>query len=167
MATFVRNDMTWSAIRISSERAEVEWIPTKVQETTIDNIYKPPPSRHSPSSLPAPAVYTGDFNSHHTDWGYSSSSTDGDFLVDLASTAEATLLYDPKEPHTFYSAQWNSTTNPDLAFAKWHNNQPFPVRHIPDMFPRSHHRPSLITIPSLVQPVQGRDASLLCFRKAN
>ena len=82
-------------------------------------------------------------------------------VTSWASTAEATLLYDPKEPRTFYSARWNSATNPDLAFAKWHNNQPFPVRHILDMFPRSHHRSSRITIPSLVQPVQGN------FRKAN
>lgn len=35
------------------------------------------------------------------------------------------------------------------------------------MFPRSHHRPSLITIPSLVQPVQGRDVKRWNFRKAN
>ncbi|CAM4690332.1 unnamed protein product [Leuciscus chuanchicus] len=68
---------------------------------------------------------------------------------------------------TFYSARWNSTTNPDLAFPKWHNNQPLPVRHILDMFPRSHHRPSLITIPTMVQPVQGRDAKRWNFRKAN
>ena len=104
--------MTWSAIGISPARAEVEWITTKVQDTTIVNyllstIYKPPPIRLSPSSLPdvpAPAVYAGDFHSHQTDWGYSSSSTDGDFLIDWASTAEATLLYGPKEPSTFYSA---------------------------------------------------------------
>ena len=108
-----------------------------------------------------------DFNSHHTEWGCSNYSADGDFLVDWASTAEVTLLYDPKEPRTFYSARSNSSTNPDLAFEKWHNNQPLPVRHILDMFPRSHHRPSLITIPSLFQPVQGRDANRWNYRKAN
>lgn len=35
------------------------------------------------------------------------------------------------------------------------------------MFPRSHHQPSLITIPSLVQPVPGRDVKRWNFRKAN
>ena len=40
------------------------------------------------------------------------------------------------------------------------------VRRILDMFPRSHHRLSLITIPSLVQPVQGRDVKRWNFRKA-
>ncbi|TKS82867.1 hypothetical protein D9C73_016976 [Collichthys lucidus] len=125
IATFVRKDMGWSAAGQSPEGAEIEWIATKVQNTTIVNIYKPPPSRLIPSSrldVPAPTGYAGDFNSHHTDWGYSSCNADGDSLVDWASTVDAILLYDPKEPCTFYSAQWNSTTNPDLAFAKCHNN---------------------------------------------
>ena len=68
MATFVRNDMAWSAIGKSPERAEVEWITTKVQGITIVNIYKPPLSRLIPSSLPdvpAPAVYAGDLNNQY------------------------------------------------------------------------------------------------------
>lgn len=55
-------------------------------------------------------------------------------------------------------------TNPDLAFA---NSQSLPVRHILDMFPWSHYQPSLITIPSVVQSVQGRDVKRWNFRKAN
>lgn len=82
IATFVRNGLPWAAAGQSP------------------NIYKPPPSRLAPSTLPdvpAPAVYTGDLNSHHTNWGYSNFNTDGDSLVDWASTVYATLLYDPKE----------------------------------------------------------------------
>ena len=52
MATFVRKDMAWSAAGQSPEGAEIEWINTKVQDTSIINIYKPPPSRLVPSSLP-------------------------------------------------------------------------------------------------------------------
>ena len=44
----------------------------------------------------------GDFNSHHIEWGYSSSSAGGDLQVDWASTSEATLLYDPKELHFLF-----------------------------------------------------------------
>ncbi|TKS86198.1 hypothetical protein D9C73_020315 [Collichthys lucidus] len=54
---------------------------------------------------------------------------------------------------------------PDLAFVKCHNNQSLPVRRILNMFP--HRRPSLITIPLLVQPVQGRDVKRWNFRTAN
>ncbi|KAM3624871.1 uncharacterized protein V6R79_003152 [Siganus canaliculatus] len=54
-----------------------------------------------------------------------------------------------------------------MAFAKCHNNQSLPVRRILDMFPCSHHRPSLITIPSLVHPVPGRDVKRWNFRNAN
>lgn len=169
IATFVRKGMAWSAAGQSPEGAAIEWLSTKVHDITIINIYKPPPSRLVPSSLPdtpAPAVYAGDFNSHHIDWGYSKSNSDGDVLVNWASTVDATLLYDPKEPCTFYSARWNSTTNPDLAFVKW-NTQPLPVRCTLDIFPRSHHRPSLITIPSMVQATQGKNVKRWNFRKAN
>ncbi|KAM3594130.1 uncharacterized protein V6R79_002799 [Siganus canaliculatus] len=82
IATFVRKDMAWSAAGQSPESEEIKWITTKVQDTTIVIVYKPPPSRL-------------------------------------------------------------------------------------DMFPRSHHLPSLITIPSLVQPVPGRDVKRWNFQKAN
>lgn len=106
IATFVLNDIAWSAVAQSTEDAEVEWITTKVQDTTIVTIYKPPPGRLYPISLPdapASAVYAGAFNSHHTDWANSSSNADGDFLADWALIMDATLLYDP-EPCTVYSA---------------------------------------------------------------
>ena len=67
---------------------------------TIPQYLQTTPSRLAPSTLPdvpAPAVYTGNLNSHHTNWGYSNFNTDGDSLVDWASTVYATLLYDPKE----------------------------------------------------------------------
>ena len=117
----MKSDATWTAVSQSADDAEVEWIAINVQDTTIVNVYKPPPCRLVKGSLPdvpTPALYAGDFNSRHTDWGYTNTNEDGAFLVECASVVDATLLYDPKEPSTFYSARWNCNTNPDLAFSK-------------------------------------------------
>ena len=126
MVTFVRTGITWSAVKRSPPDSNIEWLVTEVQETTIANVYKPPPSELYPTSLPslpAPAIYAGDFNCQHTDWGYKQTTKDGETLSDWASTAEAVLLYDPKEHPSFFSARWNTYTNPDLAFAVYLGSQ--------------------------------------------
>ena len=120
------------------------------------------------SSLPpvtAPAIYAGDFNCQHPDWGCNYTTQDGRTLSDWASNAEALLLFDPKEPPSFFSACWN--TNPDLAFAVCSSNDPKPERRVIGRFSCSHHRPSVIKVPSLVQPVAGKPVKRWNFRKAN
>ena len=147
MATFVRTGITWSAVKRSPLDSNIEWLVTEFQETTIVNVYKPPPSELYPTSLPsvpAPAFYAGDFNCQHTDWGYKQTTKDGETLSDWASSAEAVLLHDPKEPPSFFSARWNTYTNPDLTFAVGRSCDPKPERRIIDRVPRSHHRPSII-----------------------
>lgn len=56
---------------------------------------------------------------------------------------------------------------PDLAFAVCWSNDPKPERRIPDRFPHSHHRPSIIKVPSLVKPVPEKPVKRWNFRKAN
>ena len=129
MATFVRTGITWSAIKRSPPYSNIEWLVTEVQETTIVNVDKPPQSELYPTSLPsvpAPAIYAGDFNCQHTYWGYKHTIKDGDTLSDWASSTEAVLLYEPKEPPSFFSARWNTYTNPDLAFAVGRSCDPKP-----------------------------------------
>ena len=170
LATFIKEDVSWSPAGQCRDEAEIEWIATMVQETTVVNVYKPPPSRLEQGSLPdspAPAVYAGDFNCWHTDWGYKSSTQDGEFLAEWFSSADAVLLFDPKEHSSFISGRWNTETNPDLAFAKVIGHKPLPVRRILDRFPRSQHRPSLITTPSLVLSTEGKPVRRWNFRKAN
>ncbi|KAI4804790.1 hypothetical protein KUCAC02_026405, partial [Chaenocephalus aceratus] len=170
VATFVRTEISWSASSQSPPGSNIEWLVTKIQETSVVNVYKPPPSELSTTSLPsitAPAIYAGDFNCQHTDWGYNYTTPNGVALSEWASNTDALLLYDPKEPPTFFSARWNTSTNPDLAFATCHSNDPIPVRRVLDRFPRSHHRPSIIKVPSLVEPVPGKPVKRWNFRKAN
>ncbi|KAI4820443.1 hypothetical protein KUCAC02_028420 [Chaenocephalus aceratus] len=170
VATFVRTEISWSASSQSPPCSNIEWLVTKIQETSVVNVYKPPPSELSTTSLPpitAPAIYAGDFNCQHTDWGYNYTTPNGVALSEWASNTDALLLYDPKEPPTFFSAHWNTSTNPDLAFAICHSIDLIPVRRVLDRFPRSHHRPSIIKVPSLVEPVPGKPVKRWNFRKAN
>ncbi|KAI4827516.1 hypothetical protein KUCAC02_030905, partial [Chaenocephalus aceratus] len=170
VATFVRTEISWSASSQSPPGSNIEWLVTKIQETSVINVYKPPPSELSTTSLPsitASAIYAGYFNCQHTDWGYNYTTPNGVALSEWASNTDALLLYDPKEPPTFFSARWNTSTNPDLAFATCHSNDPIPVRRVLDRFPRSHHRPSIIKVPSLVEPVPGKPVKRWNFRKAN
>ena len=141
MATFVRTELSWTAISQSPPGSNIEWLVTKIQETSVVNVYKPPPSVLTASSLPsvtAPAIYAGDFNCQHPDWGYN-----------------------------FFSAHWNTYTNPDLAFAVCSSNDPKPERRVIGTFPCLHHRPSVIKVPSLVQPVAGKPVKRSNFRKTN
>ena len=55
-----------------------------VDDYGIINVYKPPPTRLQASDLPAlprPVLYAGDFNCPHVNWGYRTSSADGECLV--------------------------------------------------------------------------------------
>ena len=64
----------------------------ETHRTTDDNLkmpgcllagYKPPPFELYPTSLrsvPAPAIYAGDFNCQHTDWGYKQTTKDAERL---------------------------------------------------------------------------------------
>ena len=124
-----------------------------VDNYKIVNVYKPPPTRMQASDLPAfphPCLYAGDFNCHHVDWGYDNSNPDGECLAGWASANNFTLLYSPKEAASFHSGRWKTDTNPDLAFASVDLDSRLPDRRILGKFPRSQHRPSLISYPNLL-----------------
>ena len=170
IATFIREDQKWTCLEQSAEDSELEWTAVKVQEETIINVYKPPPTRLSTPALPAfshPCIYAGDFNCQHTEWGYSRTNPDGICLVEWASVNNLSLLYDPKEPDSFWSGRWNTSTNPDLAFVSPTDAQQLPTRRVLEKFPRSQHRPSLITYSPLVTPTPCRPVRRWNFRKAD
>ena len=136
---------------------------------TIVNIYKPPPTRLTPTLLPSfgnQCMYAGYFNGQHSEWGHHMCSADGDALIAWASANNLTLLYDPKEPASFHSQGWNSDTNPDLAFAHTADTG-IPTRRVLDKFPRSQHRPSLISSPCLAAPIACKPVKRWNFRKAS
>ena len=97
--------------------------------------------------FPHPCLYVGNFNCRHADWGYDNNSPDGECLTGWASINCLVLLYNAKDAASFYSGHWNTGTNPDLAFASVGPNSRLPDRRVLEKFPRSQHRPSLITPP--------------------
>ena len=67
LATFVRQDIEWSLETQSEDYSQLEWLAVKVQNVTIINVYKPPPTHLTRASLPLvnhPCIYAGDFNCH-------------------------------------------------------------------------------------------------------
>ena len=121
------------------------------------------------TSLPVfdtPFIYAGKFNCQQTDWGYNNISPDGECLAVWAANNDMTLLQDFKGNFTFHLGSWKSETNPDLAFARTETTCRILGRRVLEKFPRSQHRPSLITashrIATTGKPVKRRN-----FRKAN
>ena len=153
----------------SPPTSEIEWLCVDVDGYKIVNIYKPPPTRLRTLDLPVfphPCLYAGDFNCRHADWGYDDNSPDGECLAGWASINCLALLYNAKDAASFYSGRWNTGTNPDLAFASVGPNSRLPDRRVLDKFPRSQHRPSLITPPRFAMAVPSMPVKRWNFRKA-
>ena len=71
IATFVSQDATWSTVARSYSNSEIEWLAIRIDGMAIVNIYKPPPTRLTPTSLPSfgnQCIYAGDFNCQHIEW---------------------------------------------------------------------------------------------------
>ena len=125
----------------------------------IVNVYKPPLTQLQAYDLPVfphPVLYAGDFNCPHANWGYRTSSADGECLVAWASLNGLVPLHDPKNVVNFHSGRWNTGTNPDLAFVSVDPDSRVPNKRILEKFPRSQHRPSLIVAPRLALPVPSK-----------
>ena len=130
----------------------------EVESTTVINVYKPPVRVLKKSDIPIfppPCIYAGNFNCHSTAWGYQANSPNGSALEDWASIADVTLLHDPHQSDSFRSGRWNTTSNPDLAFANV--TITLPQCLVLDPFPRSQHRTSFITPYNLVEPIPTKD----------
>ena len=68
-ATYVRSDIADAELLESATIFDT----IRVGSYKITNVYKPPPTDWTNAALPAhqhPAIYVGDFNSHHATWGY-------------------------------------------------------------------------------------------------
>ena len=141
--------------------SEIEWLCVDVDDYKNVNIYKPPPTRLQVSNFQVffhPCLYAGDFNCPHVDWGYNKSSVDGKCLLAWANSNSPALLHNPKDKSSFHSGRWNTDTNPDLAFTSVGPDSRLPHRRVLKKFPRSQHRPSLITPPRF--PCQYRESLL-------
>ncbi|KAI5732229.1 hypothetical protein M8J77_023660 [Diaphorina citri] len=97
---------------------------------------------------PHPAVYIGDFNSHHELWKYANNDENGELLTSWSELNNTYLLFDAKDNPTSHSAAWNRGYNPDLCFVSTNeHNQPLhALRIVLSNFPRSQHRIVIVDI---------------------
>ena len=171
IATLVRNDLSAIAIGRSRDDSETEWITISINgEISITNIYKPPNTPFEPPPrYEHPAIYSGDFNCHHTSWGYSRNDPDGEALYERSSLYDLKVLYDPNQSKTFRSAIWNTFTNPDLTFYTHDSNSslPHPAHNVIGNFPKSQHRPTVICHPALIEYTPTTQLSRWNFNKAD
>uniref|UniRef100_H3AEF4 Endonuclease/exonuclease/phosphatase domain-containing protein n=1 Tax=Latimeria chalumnae TaxID=7897 RepID=H3AEF4_LATCH len=129
----------------------------RVGHFRVANVYKPPshPWR-TPNilpKLPHPAIYVGDFNSHHTTWGYRESDQNGVDLFDWALLHDLHLIRDPKQRGTFHSARWKQDYSPDLTWITSTGNHPLQaISSVLKNFPHSQHRP-ILTIVGVTIPI--------------
>jgi len=68
------------------------------------NVYKLPSlhwGQNTPTTFDHPVLYVGNFNSHHSMWGYADTSADADTLVEWATHNNLTLINDARQ------APWN------------------------------------------------------------
>ena len=169
LATFVRERLKWTLFHQSPPTSQTERLWVDVNGYKIVNVYKPPPIRLQVSDLPVfpdPCLYADDFNCQHVDWDYDANSADGECLVGWASTNNLALLHNPKHAASFHSCRWNTSTNPDLALVGIDSDSRLSDRHVLEMFPRSQHRPSLITLLRFACPVPSKSVKRWNFRKA-
>lgn len=143
IATYVRSDFR----DISTIQS---WVTTNIFISTIKasnnyiNIYKPPNVNWPPHVLPTsphPAIYAGDFNSHHTAWKYDISDNNGTDLMDWIELNNLHLIFNPKDIGTFHSARWKKYFNPDLYIVSSNSlHKPLQTtRTVMSIFPHSQH----------------------------
>lgn len=100
--TFVNLDLNQKGVkRIEGNKHTVD---IEVGNTKMYNVYKPPTEDWTTPVLPQadhPAVYIKHFNSHSTEWGYSSEDSNKDNLSNWTELNYLHLLNDAKQGGTF------------------------------------------------------------------
>jgi len=89
--------------------------------------------------FPHLSLDVGDFNCQHVNWGYSTTSPDGESLASWAAANKLGLLLNAKEVTSFISRRWNVSINPDLAFANVGHDNRLPDRRVLGKFHNTDH----------------------------
>lgn len=172
-ATYIRENIRNWAVVHTSDVDDISIIAVRINELTVVNVYKPPsrswPENMFPNIVSHPTVLMGDFNCHHTDWGYQSENLEGEKLVEWMDVTNLQLIFDAKERGTFRSARWNRDYNPDLCLVTRDGSgrsQPI-SRTVAGDFPHSQHRPVMATIGHTLTVIHSIPKPRWNFQKAD
>ena len=144
VATYARSTIDHAQLCKTSDNNNVHEVVVRVGDINISNMYKPPANLWTPDdlgTLPHPAVYVGDYNSHHTLWKYRDTDKNGEILMSWTDSNNTYLVFDAKQRVSFKSAAWNQEYNPDLCFVSTNaDNTPMQAtRRVLTDFPHSQH----------------------------
>ena len=172
IATYVKEGVDQISVLQSSSRENIYSSIIRIGSLTITNVYKVPTAQWTDTVLPLqshPALYAGDFNSHHSEWDCRDDDENGEKLVSWARNGELQLVHDSKDRRTFYSKAHRTETNPDLCFVSSDiEGFPLPVqRKVLPAFPNSQHRPIILEIGVNVPIITSVPRPRWNFRKAN
>ena len=172
LATYIKESHNNFKVLGVYEESEFSCIVIKLCDIKVINVYKPPSKTWSNTVIQQeihPAIYVGDFNSHHSLWGYTNNNEDGDKLVKWAESLNLFLVHDLKDLPTFQSGRWQRGYNPDLCFVtRAQDDKPLKAsRRVLNKFPRSQHRPVIIKIGIQIEPVNSIPKPRWNFQKAN
>ena len=154
-SVFVRDGLKVNNISVCEED-NVEFITVELPGVVVHSEYKPPAEQFLRSPLGnrnMPHIVIGDFNSHNTLWGYTSTDNDGEAVELWAESNNLSLIQNAMLPKSFNSAIWKKGYNPDLIFAS---------SNISNMCEKSvldtQHRPICVSINpvSVAQPTTFR-----------
>ena len=144
---FIRKDLKVNSISVR-KHGTVELITAEMPGVVVHSVYKPP---NEPFVLPTlghrnlPHIVIGDFNSHSTTWGYSTTDDDGNAVEQWADSCRLTLIHNAKLPKSFNSARWKKGYNPDLIFAS-SNIANMCDKSVLEPIPHTQHRPICVRV---------------------
>ena len=168
IACYTKQGINARALQQSPANSAIEWCTKEALGTTFCNIYKPPPAELEISFLPTIPVNSfvcGDFNCRNIKWGYSNTDRNGSVASDWAESNNLHLLFDNKDPRTFYSGRHGTWTCPDLSFVS-NNISRRCNRMVLPKFPRSGHSPIIISS-DIKLAISSLNRRRWNFRKAN
>uniref|UniRef100_H2ZTA1 Endonuclease/exonuclease/phosphatase domain-containing protein n=1 Tax=Latimeria chalumnae TaxID=7897 RepID=H2ZTA1_LATCH len=145
IATYIQDNLAMEAEEIMQADNSQFTITVRVGKLTIINVYKPPLETWATIALPTanhPAIYIGNFNSHHHMWDYQKADRASEQLEDWALASNVHLVF----PGTFFSACWQKEYSLDLCFTT-SDSKGWPLNcswKILKNFSHSQHRPSIL-----------------------
>jgi hypothetical protein len=172
VATYIRSDLDNVKVLDCSTKNNIYSITIELNKIKLTNVYKPPNMTWPSPPLPCyehPAIYVGDFNSHHESWGYERADLNGETIAEWAQLNAIDLLYCAKDKGSFRSARWRRDYTPDLSFITSPNTNvnDKATRTVLEDFPHSQHRPILIKYGISVPLTNSIPLPRWNFKKAN
>ena len=173
VAVYARDPGAVTLIGSGSDKAGVQRISIKTRGIYVHNVYKPPKVKWSGPPVHGrvahPSILLGDYNSHHPAWGYKVPDPAGKALQDWVDDNELVLIYDPTGRGTYSRPNCPEQYTPDLTLVTRdaQGNQLAVTREILDDFPRSRHRPTLVTTGSVLASEQRLLLPRWNFRRAD